>query len=570
MVLFIISVVFSCFTGSLNGDEVMPKLPSQIIDDRLIADLRLLSTGAFAPLYGFMNENDYKCVLRSMRLENGALFPLPIVLPIPIEKIEEIRKIGCLILKDRNGHELAKIMIEDIYSPQIEEECLSCLGTLDPNHPEVSRVASQKNCCYVGGTIHPFPFLKFLDKEEGVLTPEETKAYFNSNGWTEIVAFQTRNPLHRAHVALIQKCLSSFGENAALFLHPVIGPTQDDDIPATIRKKCYEVIRPYLRQNSLYIGYLPLAMRMAGPKEALLHAIIRKNYGATVFIVGRDHAGPSKQNSEGNSFYSPYAAQKFVASFAEELGIKIFSSQEMAFVSERGEYVSEDECRSGEVMEKISGTELRERMQKNLSLPEWFSFPEVVKILSDYYRTKKNGLCVYFVGLPSSGKTTLAHALKKRLEAMDPLQREVIVLDADIVRSYLAAELGFSQKDRSANVQRMGYVASLIVQAGGVCVVANIAPFDKDRLINRALIESKGCYFEVFVDTPLEVCEQRDVKGLYRLAREGKIKNFAGVDESFEIPSCSDIYISGSEELDYCLDEICNKLKKMYFLYKDL
>jgi sulfate adenylyltransferase len=553
-------------TSLLQGGETIPFC---ILEERLICDLRMLANKSFSPLEGFMKEKDYISVLNCSRLEDGTLFPLPIVLPIALDQIDAIKNAGKVLLKNRLGHSLAIVDVEDIYIPDLERECLSSFGTIDLNHPGVSLIRARKNCCYIGGKIHPFSYLKEIDFEEGVLSPDQTKELFRKNSWEKVVAFQTRNPLHRAHVALIQRSLDEAGEDAVLFLHPVIGPTQDEDVSPLVRKRCYEAVRSYLNQTPLHIGYLPLAMRMAGPKEALLHAIIRKNYGATHFIVGRDHSGPSVKNSSGNSFYEPYAAIDLVKSYASELGLHVLASEEMVYVEETGQYVPESTVKSEQTVKRISGTLARERMQMGLGLPDWFSFPEVVKILTQYYM-KKNGLCIYLTGLPCSGKSTLANFLKKRIEEIDVLEREVLVLDADVLRSYIASELGFSKKDRSINVQRIGYVASLVVESGGICVVANIAPYEEDRLINRKLINSKGCYFEVFVDTPLEVCEERDVKGLYKLAREGKIQSYTGISDPYEKPLHPNVIVNGAEDISNCLDQIMKELKKSYPLYKNI
>ncbi len=542
-------------------------LPSYILEERLVADLRMIANGSFAPLTGFMKEADYHSVLKTSRLANNALFPIPIVLPVPEKIVEATKQSSSLMLKDRYGHPLAILDVEEVYSPELEEECLSTCGTLDQNHKTVRWILSRRGQFYVGGKIHPLPFLSKLDQMEGVLPPEETKQLFTSQGWKKIVAFQTRNPLHQAHVALIQNCLSKAGKDAALFLNPVIGPTQECDVSAPVRKKCYEALRPYLTKNPLHIGYLPLAMRMAGPKEALLHALIRKNYGATHFIVGRDHAGPSATDSQGKRFYDPYAAGRLVSFHAKELGLEVLTSEEMVYVPEIGGYLAENELKPSYTTERISGTELRKTLQNGGELPSWFSFPEVLKILKRYY-AKRTGVCLYLTGLPSAGKSTIASAVKEKLELLDPLKREVVILDGDMIRARLTSDLGFSKKDRSTNVQRIGYVASLIVQSGGICIAANIAPYEQDRAANRELISSKGLYFEVFVDTPSDICEDRDVKGLYKLARQGKIQEFTGVSDPYEIPSHPDAIINGSEDLSQCVDQIIDQLRQVYPLLK--
>ena len=437
------------------------------------------------------------------------------------------------------------------------------MGALDPNHPSVPWILSRKGALYVGGEVHPLPYLKDLDTSEGISSPSEARSFFKKNNHKNVVAFQTRNPIHKAHLALIEKCLSEAGDDAAFFLHPVVGPTQQDDIPPSVRKKCYQAILPYLNKRAFYLNYLPLTMRMAGPKEALLHAIIRKNYGATHFIVGRDHAGPSSRDANNNSFYQPYEAQELAKSYEAELGLKILLSKEMVYVGETQSYIPQDQIRGNETIFQISGTELRNKMKANLPLPSWFSFPEVEQILRNYY-SHKNGLCIYLTGLPSSGKSTIASDLKRKIEQIDPKSREVIILDGDVIRHYLSKELGFSKKDRSTNVQRIGYVASLIVQNGGICICPNIAPYEEDRKANRDLISSKGLYFEVFVNTPLEICESRDVKGLYALAKKGVIKEFTGISDPYEIPKNPELEIDGTQNLSLVTQTILTQISKVY------
>jgi len=538
---------------------------SYSVDERLLYDLRLLADHAFAPVEDFMSEQDYLSVLETGRLSTGELFPIPIVLAVPSDIAEKASVEGEILLRDEKMNPLALCQIQQIYTPDVEKEALSTYGTLSQNHPGVRNALSKKGMKYIAASIKPMDYLKTLSREEGVITPEESKAFILENGWKKVVAFQTRNPLHNAHIALIQSALDKAGEDACLLLHPVIGPTQTEDIPARIRKKCYEAIVPLFNSRKVKLAYLPLAMRMAGPKEALLHAIIRKNYGATHFIIGRDHAGPSSKDENGNAFYKPYAAQQLVKSVEKELGLTILTNEEMVYASEVENYVPASTS-SEYTTYNISGTELRRKLSADEEIPEWFSPPEVIHILRQYYRNH-NGLCIYLLGLSGSGKSTIAESLKKELETLDPYQREVIILDGDVIRKYLASELGFTKKDRSINVRRIGYVASLITKAGGICICANIAPYDEDRLANRELISKGATYFEVYVDTPIEACEQRDVKGLYKLAREGKIKEFTGISDPFEIPTKADLVVTGTEEVSESTKKVLSNLKdKIHYL----
>ncbi len=544
-------------------------IPCFCLDERLIADLRLIGNQSFSPLEGFMNEKDYRSVMERTRLANGTLFPIPIVLPVPPDLAQKALDYGELLLQDDKLNPLAICEIEDAYEPDVEKEAQSVLGTLDTNHPSVGRILNRKGKCYLGCKIRPLPFLNKLDREEEVMTPAETKAFFREQNWNNVVAFQTRNPLHRAHVALIESCLDRAGVDATLFLQPVIGPTQDEDVEPRIRIKCYQALLKEFKNRKVFLTYLPLAMRMAGPKEALMHAIIRKNHGVNCFIIGRDHAGPSSKDKNGRPFYHPYAAHELVKSHAEELGLKILTSEEMVFVKETQSFIPENELTPGLTPLRVSGTEVRRKLRTGQELPGWFSYPDVVKILGNYFRSR-NGLCVYLVGLSGAGKSTLSTLLKKRIEEIDPLQRPVTVLDGDVIRKNLSAGLGFSKQDRSLNVRRIGYAASLVVNSGGICICANIAPYEEDRLANRQLINAKGCYCEIFVDTPISICEERDVKGLYKLAREGKLKEFTGVSDPFEPPVFADIRIEGDKNPHECVEQIMTRLKEIYPFYSQL
>lgn len=534
-------------------------LPSVIIDERTICDLRLIANGALAPLEGFMSREDYNSVLNGMRLKNGKLFPIPVVLALSQDDLTKCAGADRIVLRNVFLNPLAILHVEDVYAPDLEKEALATLGTTDFNHPFMSVIFSRKDHKYVGGKIEPLEFLKNLDKDDDVLSPLEIKQQLQ--GSNQCVAFQTRNPLHKAHVALIQQSLEQVNLDAVLLLQPVIGPTQIEDIDASTRKKCYEAILDQLGSSKVILTYLPLAMRMAGPKEALFHALIRKNCGATHFIVGRDHAGPSSKTKQGTSFYHPLAAQQLVEHYKDELGIEILKSKEMVYVFDKGQYISEDQLTPELKVGRVSGSELRARLQNNDTIPEWFSYPKVLNILKKYYQGKK-GICIYLTGLSGSGKTTLAQALKCFFENDPSETREVIILDGDEIRKNLSAGLGFSRKDRSINVQRIGYAASLVVRSGGICICANIAPYQEDRLANRALISKFGKYFEVFMNTPLEICESRDVKGLYKMAREGKIKEFTGISDPYEEPVGCELIITPDLSIQEAISQITQKLKQ--------
>ncbi|EKD71928.1 MAG: hypothetical protein ACD_46C00061G0003 [uncultured bacterium] len=371
-------------------------------------------------------------------------------------------------------------------------------------------------------------------------TPDELKKIFHERGWQRIVAFQTRNPMHRAHQELTLRAAQQTG--AQVLLHPVVGMTKPGDIEYYTRVRCYEHVIKTYPDKSAFLSLLPLAMRMGGPREAVWHAIIRKNYGCTHFIVGRDHAGPGKDKS-GKNFYDPYAAQTLAMQYQQQIGINIVPFQEMVYSAKQNKYFQIDEFPQDETPATISGTELRERLHENLDIPEWFSYPAVIKELRYAHPPKhQQGLTVFLTGLPSSGKSTLANGLALKLREVT--NREITLLDGDVIRTHLSRGLGFSQEDREANVTRVGFVAQEITRHGGIVICALVAPFAKPRQIVRQMISEVGGFVEVYVSTPLSVCEARDRKGLYKKAREGVIKQFTGVSDPYELPTSPEIIIN--------------------------
>lgn len=550
---------FTLFSLNRNLLEESIQYPSITLNERELCDLEMLLMKAFAPLKGFLNRQDYIGVVENCRLSDGSLWPMPIVLSIASKDIDKYNDTPHLTLVDSQNNPLAILDVEDIYKPDIKNECLKVFGTLDTNHPYVDILMNKADVYYIGGSLREIQRPKHFDFSEYRLSPEDVKAQLKKLNWTKVVGFQTRNPLHKSHIALTLNCAER--ANAKILLQPVVGVTQNQDINYATRVRCYKKLLSHFPENSVMLSLIPLSMRMAGPREALWHALIRKNYGCSHFIIGRDHAGPSNKTKNGQSFYSPYAAQDFVLSFKDELGIDILTSKEIVFVQELDKYIPVDEVPPNATVLQISGTELRKRILNNQPVPQWFSFQEIIDELRSSYK-KNEGFCVYFTGLSGSGKSTLANALKIKLQSLDPLKRNITVLDGDIIRNNLSKGLGFSKEDRSINVQRIGFVASLIVKNGGICLCANIAPYEQDRKINRSLISKYGSYFEVFVDTPLNVCEQRDAKGLYKLAREGKIQEFTGISDPFESPSENVIVLDGTKKIEILLDELLSILRK--------
>jgi sulfate adenylyltransferase len=349
---------------------------------------------------------------------------------------------------------------------------------------------------------------------------------------------------------------------ANLLIHPVVGLTKPGDIDHFTRVRCYEAVLDKYPASTTTLSLLNLAMRMAGPREAVWHGLIRRNHGVTHFIVGRDHAGPGK-NSAGEDFYGPYDAQDLFKEHEEEIGVEMVPFKHMVYVQERAEYQPADEVAANDSVLNLSGTELRRRLQEGIEIPEWFSFPEVV---AELRRTRpprhQQGFTVFFTGLSGSGKSTIANALRVKL--MELGGRPVTLLDGDVVRKHLSSELGFSKEHRDLNIRRIGYVASEITKNRGIAICAPIAPYRDTRKAVRAMTEEFGVFVEVHVATPLEECERRDRKGLYKLAREGKIKEFTGISDPYEAPENPELRVETVNITpDDCAQEVMLKLEAL-------
>ena len=538
-------------------------LPSWTLNDRQICDLEMILNGGFSPLTGFLNESDYNSVLENMRLQDGTIWPIPITLDVTEEFAEAINKSDEIALKDKEGFTIAVMSAESIWAPDKKAEAEKVIITTDDSHPAVNYLINESNPVYVGGPIKGLMLPKQYDYTDLRHTPAQVRELFEKNGWDNVVAFQTRNPMHRAHVELTIRAAEE--HDAKILIHPVVGLTKPGDVDHYTRVRCYQHVLPKYTDDSAMLSLLPLAMRMAGPREALWHAIIRKNYGCNMFIVGRDHASPGA-GKDGQPFYGPYDAQDLLKEHEKELGIKMVPFQLMVYVPSKDAYVPKDELEENEEFNMISGTDLRDRLRNDEEIPEWFSYPEVVAELRRFRPAlDKRGFTVFFTGLSGSGKSTLANGLLVKL--MEDGRRPVTLLDGDIVRTHLSSELGFSQEHRKLNVRRIGFVASEITKNGGIALCAPIAPYQSDRRFNRELISPLGGFIEVYVDTSLAVCEERDVKGLYALAREGKLKQFTGIDDPYEEPENPEIEItSAGVAPEILVDEIISKIKEMGYV----
>ena len=534
-----------------------------VLTDRQICDLELIMDGSFSPLTGFLNEDDYNSVLDNMKLTDGSVWPMPINLDVNNEFIESISDESSITLRDKEGFAIAILDIESKWKPNKENEALKVYQTKNQEHPGVHYIINQTHDWYIGGKIRSIQNPKHYDYTNIRLTPSKVKEKISKMGWDRVVAFQTRNPMHRAHVEITH--LAAKENNANLLIHPVVGMTKPGDVDYFTRVRCYNKIIKKYPSGSAMLSLLPLSMRMAGPREALWHALIRKNYGCTHIIIGRDHAGPGSDNN-GNPFYGPYDAQDLLIKYQDEINIKMVPFKMMVYVKEKNEYMPIDEVPNDLTSLNISGTELRNKLDSGDSLPEWFTYPEIEKELKKSIPEKVNrGITVFFTGLSGSGKSTLANALM--IKFLEEGNRPVTLLDGDLVRQHLSSELGFSKEHRSINVKRIGYVASEITKNRGIAICAPIAPYESDRNFNKQLISKYGGYIEVFVSTPLEVCEKRDSKGLYALARKGVIKEFTGISDPYEEPENPDIIIDSSKENpEILIEQIINKIKSLGYM----
>jgi sulfate adenylyltransferase len=509
-------------------------LPSLQLTERAVCDLELLAVGAFSPLDRFMGQDDHQRVLDEMRLAGGHIFPVPVTLPVePGPHIQLNQEIA---LRDSKNELLAVMAIEEIYEWNLDEVAQKVFGTLDLRHPLVSEM-HRWGRYNISGRLQVLQLPRRYDFQGIRLAPAQTRARLETYGHENVVAFQTRNPLHRAHEELTKRAVQEI--DGVLLLHPVVGMTKLGDVDHYSRVRTYRMLADrYYDPDRILLALLPLAMRMAGPREALWHALIRRNYGANNLIVGRDHASPGV-DSNGKPFYGPYDAQELVQQFSEELGVGVVPFQELVYLPEEERYEEVFKIPASAPTLSLSGTQVRETYLNNGNkLPDWFTRPEVAEILSETYPPRhRQGVCVWFTGLSGAGKSTTAEILTVLLLEHG---RQVTLLDGDVVRTHLSQGLGFSKEDRDLNIRRIGFVASTITHHGGLVLCAAVSPYRTTRNDVRNMVGTER-FIEVFVDTPLETCEQRDTKGMYAKARLGEIKNFTGIDDPYEPPQNAEI-----------------------------
>lgn len=536
------------------------EMPSWDLTQRQLCDLELLMNGGFHPLKGFMGEADYDGVVAGMRLADGTLWPMPITLDVSQAFADTVAPGTDIALRDQEGVILAILTISDQWTPDKSREAAGVFGADDSAHPSINYLHNQAGPVYLGGAITGLQPPTHYDFRARRATPNELRALFRKLNWRRIVAFQTRNPLHRAHQELTFRAAREAQAN--LLIHPVVGMTKPGDVDHFTRVRCYEAVLDKYPSATTHLALLNLAMRMGGPREAVWHGIIRRNHGLTHMIVGRDHAGPGK-NSQGVDFYGPYDAQELFRKHQDEIGVEMVDFKQMVYVQDRAQYEPSDEVEEGATVLNISGTELRRRLREGLEIPEWFSFPEVVTQLRRTSPPRhKQGFTVFFTGLSGSGKSTIANALMVKLMEMGG--RPVTLLDGDVVRKHLSSELGFSKEHRDINIKRIGFVASEITKNGGIAICAPIAPYAATRRFVREMIEAGGAFVEVHVATSLEECERRDRKGLYKLARAGKIKEFTGISDPYEVPANPELRVQTEDtDVDNCAHQVLLKLESM-------
>jgi sulfate adenylyltransferase len=518
--------------------------PSWDLTARQLCDLELLMSGGFSPLRGFMTRADYEGVCQNMKLQTGLLWPMPITLDVT-EQFAKTLSPGKskIALRDPEGVMLGVLHVEEVWQPDRKAEAESVFGTTSTVHPGVDYLLKKANPWYAGGRVEGVQHHSHYDFKGLRLTPAELRHEFARLGWRKVVAFQTRNPMHRAHQELTFRAAKTVEAN--LLIHPSVGMTKPGDVDYFTRVRCYQLLLSKYPPGTVKLALLPLAMRMGGPREAIWHALIRKNHGVTHFIVGRDHAGPGK-DSNGKPFYGPYEAQELFKKHEADIGVTMVPFNMMVYLEDHNKYVPDNEVPNGSRVLNISGTELRDRLNEGLEIPGWFTYPEVVHELRRSYPPRhRQGATIFFTGLSGSGKSTIANVLLTKF--LEVGGRPVTILDGDLVRKHLSSELGFSKEHRDINIRRIGYVASEITKNGGIAICAPIAPYDSVRKQVRQMIEPYGGFILVHVATNIDTCEQRDRKGLYAKARAGIIKEFTGISDPYEAPTDAEVVIDTAE-----------------------
>ncbi len=523
--------------------DIALKLPDLTLNERQLCDLELLATGAFSPLNGFMIRAEYESVLDRMRLQNDVLWPMPICLGISDTQARSIEAGQSVVIRDPEGFLLAIMHVEDMWPVEREKEASRIYGTSDRGHQGVKYLFESEGDHYIGGKLEVISPPLHFDFKQFRMSPKEVRGVYDKLGWHRIVGFQTRNPIQRIQFEMTIRALRQAKAN--LLLLTVTGMTKPGDFDHYTRVRCYREVTRHYPPNSFVLNLLPLSLRLAGPRDALLHAIIAKNYGCTHFIIGRDHASPGVSAS-GHPYYESHAAPRLTEEFSKEIGVEIVPFEELVYLPFEDEYRPADQVPEGVQYISFSSSDIRERIRSGRRIPEWATFPEVVKELKKAYPPPNmQGFTIFLTGLSGAGKSTIANVLYSRF--LEIGERPVTLLDGDIVRQNLSSQLTFSKEHRDINVRRIGFVASEITKNRGIAICAPIAPYNATRTEIRSAIEKYGGFIEVHVSTPIEVCETRDRKGMYAKARAGMIKGFTGVDDPYEIPESPEVRIDTTD-----------------------
>lgn len=514
------------------------------LNKRQLCDLELILNRAFYPLEGFLNQEDYNTVLDSMRLADTTVWPIPICLDVSESVAKSLSKGQKVAINDEEGFMLAVLTVGDIWKPDKKREALKVYGTDNPDaHPGVRYLLQHSKEWYLGGSLEGLHLPLHYDFKEIRLTPAEITRRFSQSGWRKVIGFHTDEYLHCAHREMVLHAARESGTN--ILLQPVVGLDHPGNIDHYTHVRCYEEIVKEFPRNMSMLNLIPLANRWAGPREALWHAIIKKNFGCSHFLVADNHGDPFAHLQNGSNFYPLFEAQKAVKEYETETGISMVPLEPMVYVEDKAQYIPKAQATEGMNIKDISSAELKRRLQEDLDIPEWFSYPSVVAELKRAFPPRsKQGFTVFISGLSGSGKSTLAKVLMVKF--MEMRDRPVTLLDGDVVRKNLSSELNFSKEHRDLNITRIGFVASEITKNGGIALCAPIAPYEESRQANRELISRYGGFIEVYVSTPLEVCEQRDRKGLYAKARAGKVKGVTGVSDPYVPPSNPELTIDTS------------------------
>lgn len=517
--------------------------PSWDLTPRQVCDLELLLNGGFSPLPGFMGRADYERVCREMRLQDGTLWPIPVVLDVSEAFAAKLAPGAQVALRDPEGVILAVLSLDEQWRPDREAEAASVFGTASSEHPGVRFLYEQVGPVYLGGRVAGLELPQHHDFRYLRQSPANLRRRLGELGWRRVIAFQTRNPMHRAQFELTLRAARE--QQAGLLVHPVVGMTQPGDLDHFCRVRCYQALLPRYPDQLALLSLLPLSMRMAGPREAVWHAIIQRNHGCSHLLVGHDHGGPCHESGRPR-FYPPEAAVELLRRHENELGLEVLAAGRWVYVPKRKQFQPADRLPAGEPTGDLSSAEVRRLLRAGADIPEWFTFPEIsAELRKTHPPRSRQGFTVFFTGLSGAGKSTIARALLDKL--LEVGGRPVTMLDGDVVRKNLSSELGFSRDHRDLNIRRIGFVANQITRNGGIAICAPIAPYDGIRREVREMISGQGGFVLVYASTSLEVCERRDRKGLYAKARAGLLKEFTGISDPYEVPRDADVVLDTAD-----------------------